>query len=106
MLSAWLKSSWARVLVAGIVMLLVAAGIAILHDPFDFDDRPQIEQLLKLALSNVQSDTAVDMEERLWAQVKMAEQGGLSAATDREWAQQSNLFLNHNVGYALGYASA
>lgn len=99
MLSAWLNSSWTRVLVAGILTLLIIAVIAILHDPFDFDDRPQIEQLLRLALSNVQSDTAVDMEERLWAQVKMAEQGDLSAAADREWAQQANLFLGRNVGY-------
>ncbi len=48
------------------------------HDPFDFDDRPHIERLMKPALANVQGDIAADMDERMWAQVKLADAGNLS----------------------------
>jgi signal transduction histidine kinase len=102
MLSGWLSSlssSWGRLFLAGVVILLVIAIVVVLHDPFDFDDRPHIERLLKLALSNVQSDTAVDMEERTWAQVKLGEAGDFSNSSEREWGKTASLFLAHNPGY-------
>jgi signal transduction histidine kinase len=85
-------------MLAGVVILLIIAIATILHDPFDFDDRPHIVRLLKLALSSVQSDTAVDMAERMWAQVKLAEADDLSTMPAQEWEQTSKFFLTHNVG--------
>lgn len=99
MLRGWLKSSSGHLLLAGVVFLLIMAIAAILHDPFDFDDRPHITRLLQLALSTVQSDTSVDMEERMWAQVKIAEAVDLSSSSPQEWEQTSKFFLTHNPGY-------
>jgi signal transduction histidine kinase len=99
MLSSWLGSSWGRLFLAGVLILLVTAILAVLHDPFDFDDRPHIERLLKLALANVQSDIAVDMEERTRTQLKVAEASDFSNATERDWEQTANMFLAHNPGY-------
>jgi signal transduction histidine kinase len=99
MLNSWLSSSWGRIFLAGVVALLIIAILAVLRDPFDFDDRPHIERLMKLALANVQGDTAVDMEERMWAQVKVAETGNLSRMSAPEWEVTSKWFLAHNTGY-------
>jgi signal transduction histidine kinase len=99
MLTRWLSSSWGRLLLAGVVGLLVIAILAVLHDPFDFDDRPHIERMLKLALSNVQSDTAVDMDEHTREQVKLGEAGDLEGVSEHEWGQMANVFLTHKPGY-------
>jgi len=80
------------------ILVIVAVGVTV-RDPFDFDDRPHIERLMKLALTNAQADTAVDMEERMWAQVKLAEAGDLSSVSARDWETMSKSFLAHNPGY-------
>jgi signal transduction histidine kinase len=81
-------------------LAIVAVGIGIaFHDPFDFDDRPHIERLMKLALANVQGDIAADMDERVWAQVKLADAGNLSTMSNRDWGLTSRWFLTHNIGY-------
>src|SRR5919201_1379865 len=92
-----LFGSWP--LAAAIAILVTAAVIVSFRDPFDFDDRPHIERLMKLALSTAQADTTVDMEERMWAQVKLAEAGDLSGMSEREWEDMSKSFLAHNPGY-------
>jgi signal transduction histidine kinase len=99
MLTRWLSSSLGRLLLAGIAGLLVIAILAVLHDPFDFDDRPHIERILKLALSNVQSDTAVDMDEHTSEQVKLGEACDLESVSEHEWGQMANVFLTHKPGY-------
>jgi signal transduction histidine kinase len=85
--------------VAGIAVLVIAAVSVLFHDPFEFDDRPHIERLMRLVLSNVQGDTAVDMEERMSEQVKFGESGDLLRVSAREWNSMSGLFLAHNGGY-------
>jgi len=54
---------------------------------------------MKLALANVQGDIAADMDERMWAQVKLADAGNLSRMSDRDWELTSNWFLTQNIGY-------
>ena len=95
----WWKSRWNRFLLAGVVVLLVIAIISILHDPFDFDDRPHIQSLLKLALSNVQSHVAVEMQEGMLEQVRFAAEKNLPDTSEHEWKQTSNFFLAHSPGY-------
>jgi len=95
----WRTLFESRLLPAMLVMLGIAAVGVSFRDPFLFDDRPHIERLMKLALSNAQADTTVDMEERMWAQVKLAEAGDLSSMSAREWEAMSNSFLAHNPGY-------
>jgi hypothetical protein len=88
-----------KLLAAVLAILVIAAVGFTVRDPFDFDDRPHIERLMKLALTNALADTSVDMEERMWAQVKLAEAGDLSTMSARDWEAMSNLFLAHNPGY-------
>jgi len=85
---------------AAVLAILVIAAVGVtFRDPFDFDDRPHIERLMKLALTTAQADTAVDMEERMWAQVKLAEAGDLSSMSAHDWEATSKSFLAHNPGY-------
>ncbi len=88
-----------RLLAAVLAILVIAAVGVTFRDPFDFDDRPHIERLMKLALTTAQADTAVDMEERMWAQVKLAEAGDLSSMSAHDWEATSKSFLAHNPGY-------
>ena len=81
-----------------VILVITAVGVTF-RDPFLFDDRPHIERLMKLALSNAQADTTVDMEERMWAQLKLAEAGDLSRMSTHDWEAMSNSFLAHNSGY-------
>lgn len=95
----WRPLFGSRLLIAVLAILVIAAIYVSFHDPFDFDDRPQIERLMRLALSNAKADTTVDMEERMWSQVKLGEAGDLSSMSAREWEAMSNSFLAHNRGY-------
>ena len=88
-----------RLLAAVLAILVIAALSVTFRDPFDFDDRPHIERLMKLALSTAQADTTVDFEERMWAQVKLAEAGDLSSMSAHDWEVMSKSFLAHNPGY-------
>jgi len=73
----WRTRFGSRLFAAVLAILIIAAVGVTFRDPFDFDDRPHIERLMKLALSNAQADTTVDMEERMWEQVKLGEAGDL-----------------------------
>jgi len=95
----WRTLFESRLLPAMLVILVITAVGVTFRDPFLFDDRPHIERLMKLALSNAQADTTVDMEERMWAQVKLAEAGDLSRMSTHDWEAMSNSFLAHNPGY-------
>src|SRR6267143_3688278 len=95
----WRPLFESRLLIATLAILVIAAVGVAFRDPFDFDDRPHIERLMKLALASVQGDTAVDMEERMWEQVKLGEAGNLSGMSAPEWETTSHLFLAHNSGY-------
>ena len=99
MFKTWWNSYWGRSLLIGVPLLLLMAVISILHDPFDFDDRPHIQRLMKLALTDAEADATVDMEERMWAQVKFA--GSLSpySMSEHDWDVLSRSFLAHNPGY-------
>lgn len=84
-------------LVVGLAILLVVAGIScVFHDPFDFDDRPNIERVLKLAAAGAQADLAADMERRIEAQARLAQ---LHDVSKREWQLAGKLFLDHYPGY-------
>jgi len=88
-----------RLFPAMLVILVIAAVGVTFRDPFLFDDRPHIERLMRLALSNAQADTTVDMEERMWAQVKLGLAANLSDMSEHEWGAMSHWFLAHNPGY-------
>ena len=88
-----------RVLAAVLAILVIVAVGGMFRDPFDFDDRPHIERLMKLALTTAQADLAVDIEERMWAQVKLAEAGDVSSMSAHDWEAMSKSFLAHNPGY-------
>jgi len=88
-----------RLFPAMLVILVIAAVGVTFRDPFLFDDRPHIERLMRLALSNAQADTTVDMEERMWAQVKLGLAANLSDMSEHEWGAMSHWFLARNPGY-------
>jgi signal transduction histidine kinase len=95
----WQSLSGTRLLIAGIAVLVVAAAYVSIRDPFDFDDRPHIQRLVKLAANSVQADLAEDMQARIFAQVRLARLGKLREIPAREWEVTANSFLTHHPGY-------
>src|ERR1700747_2259033 len=95
----WWNLFSSRLLVAGLAVLVITAISVVLHDPFDFDDRPHIERLLKLAVNNVQADIAEEMDARILAQAQLAQLWNLGRISAREWEATANLFLAHHPGY-------
>jgi len=65
------------------------------HDPFDLDDRPNIERLMKLAANSVRADVAANMEARISAQVQLAR----PERSSREWELAAKMFLTQHPGY-------
>jgi signal transduction histidine kinase len=88
-----------RLLVVALAILIIAAVGVTLRDPLDFDDRPHIDRVLKLAVDSVQSDIVADMEARLLAQVRLAQLWKLNELSPREWKKAAKLFLAHQRGY-------
>lgn len=99
MLRTLFTPSWGRLLRIAVPVLIVIAVMFGFRDPFDFDDRPHVERLLKLAINGVQSDIAVDVEECLRAQVKLGEVGNLEGMSELEWQATAKLYLSQNPGY-------
>jgi sensor domain CHASE-containing protein len=95
----WRNLFSSRLLLVVLAVLVIAAISLVLYDPFDFDDRPHIERLLKLAVNNVQADVAADMEARILAQAQIAQLWKLGGISAREWEATANLFLAHHPGY-------
>ena len=93
--------SWfdSRLIQAGLAILIIAGGILAFYDPFDVDDRPHIERLLELALSNAKAEIVEEVEARTWAQVELAVVDNVSSMPLREWERSSDLFLARNPGY-------
>jgi hypothetical protein len=83
--------------VALVVVVLIGILFAF-HDPFDFDDRPHLERLLRLALIGVQSDIAVDMNQRIRAQVELGKTGNLGSMSENEWEAAARTYLSDNNG--------
>jgi signal transduction histidine kinase len=88
-----------KMLVAVLAILVVAAVSVAFRDPLDFDDRPHIERILKLAVDSVQSDIVADMDARLLAQVRLAQLWKVNELSPREWDAAARLFLAHQPGY-------
>jgi len=88
-----------RSLIAALAILVIAAISVAFRDPLDFDDRPQIERMLKLAVDSVQSDIVADMEARLLAQARLAQLWKVSRISPQEWDAAARLFLEHQPGY-------
>jgi signal transduction histidine kinase len=95
----WRRLFASPLIKAGVAVLVIAAvGVAI-RDPLDFDDRPHIERMLKLAVDSVQSDIVADMDARLLAQVRLAQLWKVNEMSPREWDAAARLFLAHQLGY-------
>lgn len=88
-----------RLLVVALAILIIAAVGVALRDPLDFDDRPHIDRMLKLAVDSVQSDIVADMDARLLAQVRLAQLWKVNELSPHEWETASKLFLAHQPGY-------
>lgn len=86
-------------LTVALAILVIAAISVAFHDPLDFDDRPQIERMLKLAVDSVQSDIVADMEARLLAQTRLAQLWKVNRISPQEWDGAARLFLAHQAGY-------
>ncbi len=95
----WRVLFGSRLLVAALAILIIAAVGVALRDPLDFDDRPHIDRMLKLAVDSVQSDIVADMEARLLAQVRLAQLWKVNALSPHEWERAAKLFLAHQPGY-------
>jgi len=88
-----------RLLVVAVAILIIAAVGVALRDPLDFDDRPHIERMLKLAVDSVQADVVADMEARMLAQVRLAQLWKVNEMSPHEWETAAKLFLAHQPGY-------
>jgi sensor domain CHASE-containing protein len=91
----WRSLFGSRLVQAGLAILAMAAVSLAFHDPFDLDDRPNIERLMKLAANSVRADVAANMEARISAQVQLAR----PEASSREWELAAKLFLTQHPGY-------
>jgi signal transduction histidine kinase len=95
----WRMLFGSRIVTVVLATLVIAAISVAFHDPLDFDDRPQIERMLKLAVDSVQSDIVADMEARLLAQTRLAQLWKVNRISPQEWDGAARLFLAHQPGY-------
>src|ERR1700756_3774514 len=91
----WRSLFKSRLLLASLAALGIAAIVFSFHDPFDFDDRPNIEPVLRLAAACAQADLAAGMEKRILEQVRLAQ---LLEVSPGQWELAANLFLTHHPG--------
>jgi signal transduction histidine kinase len=91
----WRSLFGSRLVQAGLAILTIATVSLTFHDPFDLDDRPNIERLMKLAANSVRADIAANMEARISAQLQLAR----PERSSREWELAANLFLTQHPGY-------
>jgi signal transduction histidine kinase len=91
----WRSLFGSRLIQAGLAILAIAAVSLAFHDPFDLDDRPNVERLMKLAANSVRADIATNMEARISAQVQLAR----PERSSREWEFAAKLFLTQHPGY-------